>query len=298
MASIDDNVYFVNRGKNSEIQGLLAQITTSGSRSGTELVYDKAHMSVFQAIILAIIEGITEFLPISSTAHLLLTGKLIGLASTGFIKTFDIAIQFGAILAVVALYWRQLLDRAIQMRLLAAFLPTMFLGALLYSFVKNVLFENIWLILGALFFGGIVLIILEWLHREPEDAHSELPSIPLPTCFAIGIFQSIAMVPGVSRAAATIAGGLLLGLRRKTIVEFSFLLAVPTMAAATALDLFKGGFMFSVQETSMLLIGGVVTFITALTVIKFLLRYIVNHTFIPFAVYRMALAVLFALSIL
>jgi undecaprenyl-diphosphatase len=148
-------------------------------------------------------------------------------------------------------------------------------------------------VLWSLFLGGIFLIVFEIFHRHREEQIDDLASIPYPTALLIGLFQSVAMVPGVSRSAATIVGGLILGLKRRTIVEFSFLLAVPTMLAATCLDLYKNAGSFSVEQMGFLAVGFVVSFIAALVGIKFLLNFIKHHTFIPFGIYRVAIVLLF-----
>ncbi len=251
-------------------------------------------MNFFDALIFGVVEGITEFLPISSTGHLMLTAKVMGFSQTNFLKSFEIAIQLGAILSVVVLYWKKfLMDFEVLKRVLAAFLPTAILGFFLYKIVKKVLLNGSQVVLWSLFLGGIFLIIFEWLHREKETAVEDLAKIPYKKAFFIGIFQSLAMIPGVSRAAATIVGGLLLGLKRRTIVEFSFLLAVPTMLAATVLDLLKSAHEFSSGQMEFLLIGFVSSFTVALLSIKFLLHFIKNHTFVWFGVYRIAVALLF-----
>ena len=251
-------------------------------------------MTFIHAIILGIIEGITEFLPISSTAHLILSGKLLHLPSTEFLKTFEIAIQFGAILSVVAIYPKKLLTNKESMkRIAAAFIPTAILGAILYKIIKSVFMESNPIILGALFLGGITIIIFEMLHKEKEEAHEAIETIPIKKAVAIGFFQSLAMIPGVSRSAATIIGGLLLGLKRKTIVEFSFLLAVPTMLAATMLDLYKNYQSFTTDNLGILIVGFVTSFIVAYFSIKFLLSYIQKHSFVSFGIYRIIIAIAF-----
>lgn len=251
-------------------------------------------MNFFDALIFGIVEGLTEFLPISSTGHLMLSAQVMGLGQTNFIKSFEIAIQLGAILSVVVLYWKKFwMDFEVLKRVLTAFLPTAVLGFFLYKIVKKVLLNDSEVVLWSLFIGGIFLIIFEWLHREKEPAVEDLGKISYRKAFFIGIFQSLAMIPGVSRAAATIVGGLLLGLKRKTIVEFSFLLAVPTMLAATALDLLKSAHEFSMGQMEFLLVGFVSSFAVALLSIKFLIHFIKNHTFIWFGVYRIAVASLF-----
>jgi len=251
-------------------------------------------MNFFDALIFGIVEGVTEFLPISSTGHLMLSAKVMGFSQTNFLKSFEIAIQLGAILSVLVLYWKKfLVDFEVLKRVLAAFLPTALLGFLLYKVVKKVLLNSPQVVLWSLFLGGIFLIIFEWLHREKESTVEDLAKISYRKAFLIGIFQSLAMIPGVSRAAATIVGGLLLGLKRRTIVEFSFLLAVPTMLAATALDLLKSVHEFSWGQMEFLLVGFVSSFAVALLSIKFLLHFIKNHTFVWFGVYRIAVALLF-----
>ena len=251
-------------------------------------------MNYLDAIIFGIVEGITEFLPISSTGHLMLTAQLLGLGQTEFIKTFEIAIQLGAILSVVVLYWRELLvNMEIAKRVIAAFLPTAVLGLLLYKIIKRYLLASTTVVLWSLLLGGIFLIIFEIIHSRRKERIDDLASIPYPSCLLIGLFQSISMVPGVSRAAATIVGGLILGIRRKTIVEFSFLLAVPTMLAATCLDLYKNAGSFSADQMGFLLVGFVVSFVAALAAVKFLLNFIKHHTFIPFGLYRIGIVLLF-----
>ncbi len=251
-------------------------------------------MNSLQAIIFGIVEGITEFLPISSTGHLMLTGHVMGLSQTQFLKCFEIVIQFGAILSVVFLYWRSLLvNMEILKRVIVAFIPTGILGLTVYKLIKKYLLSSNTVVLWSLLIGGIFLIVFEILHREKDGAVEDLSNIPYSNCIVIGLFQSIAMVPGVSRSASTIVGGLLLGLKRKTIVEFSFLLAVPTMLAATGLDLMKNAGDFSWAQLHFLSIGFVVSFFAAMASVKYLLRFIKNHTFIPFGVYRILLVAVF-----
>jgi len=247
------------------------------------------------AIIFGLVEGVTEFLPISSTGHLILTGRLLGLDQTAFLKSFEIVIQLGAILSVVVLYWRQLLvNREIMKRVMVAFVPTAILGFALYKVIKTYLLSSDVVVLVSLFLGGIFLIIFECNHKEKkEEAIDDMARIPYSTSALIGLFQAVAMVPGISRSASTIVGGLVLGLNRKTVVEFSFLLAVPTMLAASALDLMKSAGEFSMGQVHFLSIGFVVSFFAAMAAIKGLLSFVRNHTFIPFGVYRIILVVLF-----
>lgn len=250
-------------------------------------------MSYLDAIILGIVEGITEFLPISSTGHLMLTAKLLNLPQTEFVKTFEISIQLGAILSVVVVSRKLIVDWQVIKRVMAAFFPTAIVGLFLYKIVKHVLLNSIATVLWALLVGGIFLIIFEKYHREHPEAIDNLATLPYPKAVLIGVFQSFAMVPGVSRAAATILGGLLLGLKRKAIVEFSFLLAIPTMLASTALDLYKNIGSFSLDQLGVLLVGGFVSFVVAIFSIKFLLYFIKNHDFVWFGIYRILVAILF-----
>lgn len=250
------------------------------------------------AIIFGLVEGITEFLPISSTGHMILTAKLRGLGQTEFLKSFEIAIQLGAILSVIVLYWRSLLlDVEIIKRVAAAFIPTAVVGFVLYKIVKKVLLGSSDVVVWSLLIGGILLIIFELLHREKDDSIDEIRKLPYSKAVLIGLFQSVAVIPGVSRSAATIIGGLVLGMKRKTIVEFSFLLAVPTMLAATVLDLLKSAGSFSADQFGFLAVGFIVSFVVAIFSIKFLLHFVKNNNFIPFGIYRIVVALIFLLFI-
>jgi undecaprenyl-diphosphatase len=249
-------------------------------------------MDFITAFILGIVQGISEFLPISSTGHMILASHLMGLKHTEFLKSFEIAIQVGTILSVVVLYWRSLLvDFEVIKRLAVAFIPTGVLGLTLYKVIKGYLLGSETVVLCSLLIGGIFIVAFEYWYREKEDATGEIREISYKNAVIIGLFQSIAMIPGVSRSASTILGGLWLGLKRKTIVEFTFLLAVPTMLAATGYDLIKSGSQFSFDQIQYLLVGFVTAFVVALLAIKFLLQFIKTHTFIPFGIYRIVLVV-------
>jgi undecaprenyl-diphosphatase len=262
-------------------------------------------MTLIHALILGIVEGITEFLPISSTGHLMLTTRLLGLAPTDFVKSFEIAIQLGAILAIVALYWRRLfVDRAVMRRIAVAFVPTAIIGLALYKFIKSYLLGSTSVVLWSLALGGLALVLFERWHAgksfqtgESQVLSNELSAISYPQAALIGVFQSLAVVPGVSRAAATVIGGLLLGVQRRTIVEFSFLLAVPTMLAATLLDLMKSAGEFASADFGALAVGFLVSFVVALFAVRWLLRFIQSHTFTGFGLYRIALALAFVLFV-
>ena len=217
-----------------------------------------------------------------------------GLSQTDFQKSFEIAIQLGAIASVIGLYWRRFLEPAVVSRVLVAFLPTGLIGFALYRVVKTYLFDSEAVVLWALGLGGVALIVFELLHREGDDAVPDVASIPYLKALLIGVFQSLSIVPGVSRAGATIVGGLILGLSRSTIVEFSFLLAVPTMLAATGYDLLKNASAFAPQQFGVLAAGFIAAFFVALLSIKFLLAFIRTRTFIPFGIYRIVIALAFA----
>lgn len=251
-------------------------------------------MNYLQSVIMGIVEGFTEFLPVSSTAHLILSAKVLRIAQSDFVKSFEIVIQLGAILAVVWLYWKKLFaDKEAIKRIAVAFAPTAVLGFLLYKIFKSFLMENVLLITGALVAGGVFLVVFELLHKERPGAVEEIGKISYKQSFVIGVCQSVAIVPGVSRSAATILGGIALGLKRKTIVEFSFLLAVPTMIAATGLDLYKNWQQFSFSQFEFLAVGFLAAFLVALASIKFLLNFIKKHSFIGFGLYRLLAAAVF-----
>ena len=250
-------------------------------------------MNILHAIILSIIEGITEFLPISSTGHMVLASTLLKIQETNFVKSFEIIIQLGAILAVLLLYWKKLLtNKDTFIKVLIAFIPTGIVGLVLYKYIKNVLLGNPWIVVWSLGIGGILLILLEKFHKEKKK------NISLLDAFIIGCVQSLSVIPGVSRAAATIGGALFLGIEREPAVEFSFLLAIPTMAAATGLDLLKSGHHFTGTQMELLAIGFVGAFLTALIVVKWFIGFVKNHTFIPFGIYRILAALAFYFFVL
>lgn len=250
-------------------------------------------MELIHAVVIAIVEGLTEFLPVSSTGHMIIASHMMNMPQTEFLKTFEIAIQLGAIGAVFSLYWRVfLLDWEVGAKVLAAFVPTAVIGFLLYKIVKQFLLGNVAVVGLALLVGGIFLVVFERLYRGKQGAVKDLHGISYAQAVIIGLCQSVAVVPGVSRSAATIVGGLMLGISRTVIVEFSFLLAVPTMLAATVLDLLKSGPRITAHEFGLLAVGFVVAFAVAFATVKFLLRYVQRNDFIAFGVYRIAVGVL------
>lgn len=250
-------------------------------------------MTIFDSIILGIVEGLTEFLPISSTAHLILTSRLLEIPDSTFLGSFIIAIQLGAIASVVLVYWRTIvLDFETMKRVAVAFVPTAIVGFFLYKILKDYLIDSLPLIAAALFIGGVVLVVFEYFHKRETVSIETTGSMSYITAFLIGLAQSLAIVPGVSRAGATILGGLMLGVTREKIVEFSFLLAIPTMLAATGYDLLKSGGSFAAGEWELLAVGFVVSFLAAYAAIRWLIRYIQTHTFTGFGYYRIALGLL------
>jgi undecaprenyl-diphosphatase len=252
-------------------------------------------MNLLQVSILSLVEGLTEFLPISSTGHLILASRLLGIQASDFQKTFEIVIQLGAILAVVVLYFKKFISSFnLIKKLIIAFVPTAIVGFTLYPLIKDVLLGSSSVTLDALFFGGVALIAVEWFLKKQNKEH-RTKNIEPSYCQAllIGTFQSLSVVPGVSRAAATIIGGLLVGLDRPTATEFSFLLAVPTMVAATGLDVWKSRTMIAQGGFITLFVGTVLSFFFAIIAVKFLINYVKKHDFTAFGIYRIILSVLF-----
>lgn len=250
-------------------------------------------MTILDALVLGTVEGITEFLPISSTGHLILASSLLGLEHTEFLKTLQIVIQFGAILAVVALYGKRLLDTELLKRLAVAFLPTGIIGLALYGVVKTYFLGNDAVVLWSLALGGVVLILFERFHTRARNTGDSVSEITYMQACAVGLFQAIAIVPGISRAGATIIGGLVVGLSRSTIVEFSFLLAIPTMTAAAGFDLFKNIGNISTDNMVLLAISFVTSAVVAFVVIRWFISYVRTHDFSLFGYYRIAAAVAF-----
>jgi undecaprenyl-diphosphatase len=256
-------------------------------------------MGIVEAIILAIIEGLTEFLPVSSTGHMIIGSTLMNIASDDFTKLFTVAIQFGAILSVVVVYFKRFFQGLnFYIKLFVAFVPTGILGLLFKSHIDGLL-ENIWVVAVSLLLGGVVLIFVDkWFKESEENGETE---VSYKTGFIIGIFQSIAMIPGVSRSAASIIGGLTQRLSRKTAAEFSFFLAVPTMFAATLKSMWdeKELLMKSTNsEWILLLIGNIVAFIVAYLAIKSFIAFLNKYGFLYFGYYRIALGLLLLVLLL
>lgn len=246
-------------------------------------------MSVLQAIILAIIEGLTEFLPVSSTGHMIIGSTIMGIAQDEFVKVFTVAIQFGAILSVLALYWKRFFqDMAFYYKLLTAFLPAVVAGLLLKSHI-DALLENVQVVGLALLLGGIVFLYIDRWTPGGQVTGPKPPSYR--QALVIGVFQCLAMVPGVSRSAATIIGGLTQGLTRKDAAEFSFFLAVPTMFGATVKSLYdyvREGGAVTTGHMGLFALGNIVAFVVAIIAIRSLIAYLSRNGFKAFGWYRIA----------
>ncbi len=243
-------------------------------------------MSILDAIIIAIVEGLTEFLPISSTGHMIITEKLLGVEDNDFTKLFTVGIQLGAILAVVVLYWKKFVDfRSIKfyLKLLIAVVPALVLGFIFSDKIDSLL-ESTMTVAITMILGGIVLLFIDNVFKKPEITEEE--QISYTRAFFIGLWQCVAMIPGVSRSAASIIGGMQQKLTRKLAAEFSFFLAVPTMAAATGYKLLKGYKTITSEDIKLYVIGNIVAFIVAMLAIRFFIGFLQKHGFRLFGYYR------------
>ena len=249
-------------------------------------------MNIIQAIILAVIEGLTEFLPISSTGHMIIGSSLLGIAENEFVKNYTVIIQFGAILSVVVLYWKRFFKSIdFYIKLFVAFIPAAVIGLLASDYI-DMLLENVIVVAVTLLLGGIFLLFVDRIFAKNESNPDSEPNIK--SSFVIGVFQVIAMIPGVSRSAATIIGGLTQKLTRKAAAEFSFFLAVPTMFAATSYKLFKiyqSDTGFTSHDIQILAIGNIVAFVVAMFAIKFFISFLTNHGFKVFGYYRIIVGI-------
>jgi len=254
-------------------------------------------MTLIQSIIIAIIEGLTEFLPISSTGHMILASSIMKIQEDDFVKTFEISIQLGAILAIVLMYAKRFLQGiSIYLKLGTAFLPTAIVGFLAYDFIKTYLFNST-IVSISLILGGIILILIDKKVVAQKSSTIALEDISYTRAFSIGVIQCFSMIPGVSRAAATIIGGVFNGLDKKQATEFSFLLAVPTMFAATGYDLLKTPINFTDHELFLLGLGMIIAFITAWIAVKIFLKIVENYGFKHFGYYRIVIGILFLIII-
>jgi len=250
-------------------------------------------MDFFSALILGLLEGLTEFIPVSSTAHLLLASHFLGFKSTG--NTFPVLIQLGAILAILLVYFRKLIDIALTLpssdrsrwfalSILIGFLPAAVIGAIAHDFIKTVLFESPVLICYVLIAGGIVLLAVDKMKFQPK--YFDAMAYPLPLAFKIGLCQCLAMIPGTSRSGATIVGALLMGTDKRSAAEFSFFLAMPTMVGAFTLDLYKYRNDLNMDDMTNVAIGFVAAFVAGLVVVRSLLAFVSRRGYAPFAWWR------------
>lgn len=257
-----------------------------------------ADQSIVSALVLGVIEGLTEFIPVSSTAHILLAGHFLGFKSPG--NTFPVLIQLGAILAILAVYTGKLIAiaralptsadaRRFVLSVLLAFLPAAVIGVFAHDFIKTVLFETPQLICVVLIVGGIILYVIDRLPLKPR--YKDVMDYPPSLAFKIGLFQCLAMIPGTSRSGATIAGALLMGTDKRSAAEFSFFLAMPTMLGAFTLDLYKNRDALSMDDGLIIGVGFIAAFFAALIVVRSLLDFVSRRGFAPFAIWRIVVGI-------
>jgi undecaprenyl-diphosphatase len=245
-------------------------------------------MSYLEAIIIAIVQGITEFLPVSSTGHMIITESMLGMKTSEFVSLFAVCIHFGTILAVVVIYWKRFFQTfTFYYKLFIAFIPAAIAGFFLESYISKYL-DNVIIVAVSLLAGGVVLIFVDKWFKKNEDVKTE---VSYPSAFKIGLFQVIAMIPGISRSAATIIGGMTQKLSRKNAAEFSFLLAVPTIFAASGYKLFKTYKSINVDNINLLVVGNIVAFVIAVIAIKTFISLIQKHGFKWFGYYRVVLGI-------
>ena len=249
-------------------------------------------MTIIDAIILGFVEGLTEFLPISSTGHLIVISSFLGLEQTNAHKTFEVAIQLGSILAVLFLFAKRLLvDKMLWVKIIIAFLPTAIFGFLFYKTIKSLFgMESVAIML---IIGGFIFLIVEYFRRNHDDSKDKtIDELSIKEALTIGLFQSLSMVPGTSRSGATMIGGLFAGLSRKSAAEFSFLLAIPTMFVATFYDLYKNRNEMIIDDYSLLAVGFVTAFVVAFFTVKAVMNFLTTHTFVVFGIYRIIFGIL------
>ncbi len=255
--------------------------------------------SIISALVLGLLEGLTEFIPVSSTGHLLLAAHFLGFKSPG--NTFAVLIQLGAILAILLVYFQKLLTiakalptsaraRRFVATVLIAFLPAVVIGMLAHGFIKSVLFETPMLICVMLILGGFVLLAVDRMVLHPK--YKDVMDYPPKLAFGIGLFQCLAMIPGTSRSGATIVGALLMGTDKRSAAEFSFFLAMPTMAGAFALDLYKNRDVLSFDDAAVIGVGFVAAFVAAVLVVRSLLEFVSKRGYAPFAYWRIIVGTL------
>lgn len=249
--------------------------------------------TMLEALLLGILEGLTEFIPVSSTAHMLLAGHFLGFESAG--KAFEVLIQLGAVLAIVIVYFQRFLRvamllptnpgaRRFVIGIVLAFLPAAVIGAVAHGFIKSVLFETPILICCTLILGGVVLLFID--NVAPEPRYNNAMGLPLSLAFTIGVCQCVAMIPGMSRSGSTIVGAMLLGVEKRAAAEFSFFLALPTMLGAFTYDLYKNRNILTFDDSLLIVIGFVAAFCSALLVVRSLLDFVSRHGYAPFGWWR------------
>lgn len=254
-------------------------------------------MTYLQAIILAIVEGLTEFLPVSSTGHMIIVASLLGINTLEITKIFNVNIQFGAIMAVVVLYREKfftLNNINFYLKLFVAFVPAAVFGLVLNDIIDQML-ENVMIVAASLVLGGIVLVFIDKLFKDP--LYHDEKEITYLSSFMIGFFQVMAMIPGISRSAATIIGGMSQKLSRKLAAEFSFFLAVPTMFAASSYKLYKGYKLIKIEDIEILILGNVVAFLVGMIAIRFFITMLTRYGFKIFGYYRIVLGLILLILI-
>lgn len=256
-------------------------------------------MSFIEILILSVVEGVTEFLPISSTGHLVLVSNILGVSNSKIMGTFEIAIQIGPILGVIFLYYKRFLaQKELILKSLVGFIPTGVLGIALYPYIKSLLSNEIVTVLSLLI-GGVAIVLIERFFKDQQTLKTkDISTMTYKESLMIGLVQSISMIPGVSRSAASIFGGMVLRLDRKSAVEYSFFLAAPTMIAATSYDILKNASSFSGNDFLVIIVGIVLSFLVAILVMKWLLKYIQTNDFFWFGIYRIVFSILYALLFL
>lgn len=256
-----------------------------------------AHMTLSQAIILAVVEALTEFLPVSSTGHMIIASYAMGIHQNDFVKDFTIIIQFAAILAVLTLYWKRFLRGwLIYRNLLISFLPAGALGLLVKDHIDYLL-GSVTVVAWALIVGGIFLCYVDRLFPHGQKPVEEIESFGMLNCLKIGFIQCLAFIPGVSRAGATIVGGVALGLTRAQAAEFSFLLAVPTLFAASALKFYKAWPQLNSDTFELMAVAGIVTFGVSILIMKSFVQFLTRYGFKAFGIYRIVLGILILIMV-
>jgi len=256
-------------------------------------------MTIFYSIILGLVEGLTEFLPISSTFHLLFASKLLNILQTDFVKVFEVFIQAGAILAVLILYFKEIVNnKSLITKIMVSFIPTGVIGFILYKVIKNIFFEDYVLMMAVFLIMGIIFLVIEKLVFDKKiKLEKSIKNINYPQTILIGAIQSLAVIPGVSRAGSVMVGMMAMGIKREESAKYSFVLAVPTILAASAYDLFKMREIVFSQASNLgiLMIGFIVAFISALLAVNWFIGFLKKNSLIVFGIYRIALAIILLL---